>query len=149
MSDTRNQAYRLLIADVYELAGLSRRISDRDAAAVGSTAARWHLLSALSEKPATVAEVARRLGQTRQSVQRVADDLTSSGDLARQQNPAHARSDLYTLTKQGAKLLKRLWAVSTPSRERVLNDAGLTTKKLVAASTHIRALRDAVRQLEG
>ena len=52
-------AYRLLIADVYELAGASRRTSDDLARAVGQTAARWHVLSALSDAPRSVPSAAR------------------------------------------------------------------------------------------
>ena len=85
-------AYRRLIAQVYEVAGLSRRSSDRDAAAEHTTTAQWHVLSVLSGGPATVPQVARRLGQARQSVQRVADELVAHGDVRPVPNPDHARS---------------------------------------------------------
>jgi hypothetical protein len=42
------EAYRLFIADVYELAGQSRRTSESLARELGQTAARWHVLSVLS-----------------------------------------------------------------------------------------------------
>src|ERR1700755_3083959 len=51
--------YRLLMADVYELAGLSRRTSEAIARDLGQTAARWHVLSVLSAGPCTVPAAAR------------------------------------------------------------------------------------------
>src|SRR5215470_14028883 len=95
------EAYRLLIADVYELAGLSRRLSDAEAAGCGATAAQWHVLSAVSEEPATVPAIAARLGLARQGVQRVVDDLLAEGRAASAANPAHRRSRLIGLTDAG------------------------------------------------
>ncbi len=57
------EVYRLLIADVYELAGQSRRTSESLARGLGQTAARWHVLSVLSDEPRSVATAARRLGR--------------------------------------------------------------------------------------
>jgi DNA-binding MarR family transcriptional regulator len=128
-----HQAYRLLIAAVYELAGLSRRISDRDAAARGTTTARWHVLSAVSEQPATVSAVARRLGLVRQAVQRVADELVAAGELERLANPAHARSPLLAITPAGRATLDTLWSDTEPSRTALLRHAGVTPADLDAA----------------
>ncbi|WP_199522058.1 MarR family winged helix-turn-helix transcriptional regulator [Geodermatophilus marinus] len=95
-------AYRLLVADVYELAGTSRRTSEAIAAGAGQTAARWHVLSVLSDAPRTAAGTARRLGLARQSVQRVADDLVAAGLLARAANPDHRPAPLLSVTDEGA-----------------------------------------------
>jgi DNA-binding MarR family transcriptional regulator len=148
MTDSRQSAYRLLIAEIYEIAGLSRKISDRDAATVGSTAARWHLLSVLSEKPATVPHAAGRLGQARQSVQRVADDLVAATQLRRRPNPVHARSPLYEITAQGVKQLERLWLTSNQSRSRMLDAAVMNYDDLAVALEQLRRLRDALRELD-
>src|SRR3712207_3495790 len=79
MSVAALDAYRLLIADVYELAGESRRTSEALAREVGQSAARWHVLSVVSDGPRTVGSASRRLGLARQSVQRVVDDLVAAG----------------------------------------------------------------------
>lgn len=134
------------MADIYEIAGMSRRISDRDAEMVGSTAARWHVLSALSREAATVPLVARRLGQARQSVQRVVDDLVRSGDLRRIPNPDHARSPLFELTDQGGALLEQLWDNSVRGRDQMLESAGIDAEDLTAARDWLLKLRDALRE---
>ncbi|MGI5128461.1 MarR family winged helix-turn-helix transcriptional regulator [Pseudonocardia sp. CA-107938] len=141
-------AYRTLVAHVYELAGLSRRQSDRDAAAEGATAAQWHVLSVLSGGRATAPQVARRLGQARQSVQRVVDDLRARGDVRTASNPDHARSPLLEITPAGAARLDRLWTRSRPARLAVLDDAGLTPDDLTRAATTLAALAAALRRAE-
>jgi len=132
--------YRLLIAEVYELAGLSRRISEREAAASGMTVARWHVLSVVSAEPLTVPAIARRLGQVRQAVQRVADDLVEAGHLRPEPNPAHRRSMLYSITPDGARVLNELWAASEPRRLAMLTDSGVTAADLRHARTTLRHL---------
>lgn len=90
-----------LIADVYELAGALRRIGETVAAAEGQSQARWQVLSAVSERPETVARSARRLGVTRQAVQRVANELVNEGMAEFRDNPDHRTSPLLNLTESG------------------------------------------------
>ncbi|ANN18471.1 hypothetical protein SD37_24495 [Amycolatopsis orientalis] len=136
--------YRLLIADVYELAGLSRRISEREAAGQGTTVARWHVLSAVSDEPLAVPAIARRLGQVRQAVQRVVDDLAEAGQLRAESNPAHRRSLLYGLTPEGARLLERLWDASEAPRLGMLDDSGVSAADLRQARDTLRRLTTAL-----
>ncbi|HEY7102937.1 MAG TPA: MarR family transcriptional regulator [Mycobacteriales bacterium] len=138
-------AYRLLLADVYELAGLSRRISDREAAAQGTTTARWHVLSAVSEEPATVPAIARRLGLVRQAVQRVANDLVAAGELERRPNPGHARSALLGITPAGRARLEALWSESRQSRIALLAAAGVTPADLAATRATLDRILAALR----
>ena len=138
-------AYRLLVAQVYEVAGLSRRHSDRDAGAEGTTTAQWHVLSAVSDAPATVSQVARRLGLARQSVQRVADDLLARGDVRPVPNPDHVRSPLLEITGTGSALLDRLWERSRPTRVAMLAEAGISTADLDHAAATLAALAAALR----
>ena len=53
----------------------------------GQTLARWVALNAAAEAPASVAEISRRFGFARQSVQRVADLLVADGLAVYQDNP--------------------------------------------------------------
>src|ERR1700757_2310208 len=79
-----SEQYRLLMADVYELAGLSRRTSEAIARELGQTVARWHVLSVLSAGPCTVPAAARRplLTLTNRG-QLVLEQLTHRSDAAR------------------------------------------------------------------
>ena len=134
------EQYRLLMADVYELAGLSRRTSAAIAKELGQTVARWHVLSVVSAGPCTVPTIARRLGLTRQGVQRVAGDLLAARLLQAAPNPDHARSPLLTLTNRGQFVLEQLTQRSDAARGRVLQQAHITAEDLAAARTTLRGL---------
>jgi DNA-binding MarR family transcriptional regulator len=56
---------------------------------------------ALAGQPLPVAEIARRMGLARQSVQRTADDLARGGLVAYHPNPRHKRAKLVALTEAG------------------------------------------------
>jgi DNA-binding MarR family transcriptional regulator len=107
----------LLVADVYELAGLLRRTGEAAAAQEGQTQARWQLLSAISEESLTVPQAARRLGVTRQGVQRVANDLLAANLVELTVNPDHRTSPLLALTDSGRITLRAL-----TRRARVMNE---------------------------
>jgi DNA-binding MarR family transcriptional regulator len=104
----------LLVADVFEAAGALRSHGDRLAGAAGQTQARWQLLSVISEGEWTAPRAARRLGITRQSVQRVADALAADGLLDARPNPHHARSPLLRITEDGRSALS---AITAEARE--------------------------------
>lgn len=129
---------------MYELAGRSRRTSEDLARAVGQTAARWHVLSVLSDVPRTVPSAARRLGLAPQSVQRVVGDLVASGHLEAVDNPDHARSPLMRLTSLGRETLDELFTRSNDDRADVLARAGVTASELVAAREVLRKLTAAL-----
>ena len=137
-------AHSLLIAEVYELAGESRRSSETQARELGQTAARWHVLSVVSDGPRTVASAARRLGLARQSVQRVVDDLVAAGQLERRDNPDHARAPLIALTSQGQATLDAL--MQRPDSQGVLERAELRQDELDHARGVLRKLLAALQQ---
>ncbi|MET9200745.1 MarR family transcriptional regulator [Gordonia sp. NPDC003585] len=107
----------LLVADVFELADLLRRSGEAVAAEEGQTQARWQLLSAVSERSLTVPQAARRLGVTRQGVQRVANDLVAAGLAELRANPDHRTSPLLETTENGREVLRAITA-----RAAVVND---------------------------
>jgi DNA-binding MarR family transcriptional regulator len=101
---------------VIQLEAHFSRAGETIAAAGGQTLARWLLLETVAEAPATVAQIARRLGLTRQSVQRVADLLERDRLTQYALNPAHQRSQLVRITPLGRETLstiqraQRVWA---------------------------------------
>ena len=147
--DADLDAYRLLIADVYELAGASRRTSEALARETGQSAARWHVLSVVSDGPRTVAGAARRLGLARQSVQRVGDDLAVAGLVELQLNPDHARSPLVAISADGAATLELLVHRSDADRSALLDRAGVHRAELEAARDVLRRLLAALPERTG
>jgi DNA-binding MarR family transcriptional regulator len=139
----RVDAYRRLIADIAELMGRSRATSDVLARMSGQTVARWHLMSVLSGQPQSVASAARRLGLTRQSVQRVTNDLLADGLATAAPDPKDARAPQLALTPRGEALVVELYARSDGTRAELLTRAGLSVRQLTSARETIRALIDA------
>lgn len=98
----------IIIADIYELAGRLRDCGEAIAQTVGQTQARWQVMSAASDAPHTVPQIARVLGVTRQNVQRIADLLVAEGSASFQDNPDHRGSPHLVLTRRGKAALERL-----------------------------------------
>ena len=98
-------AFSGLAIRVLRLGGLLGAAGDALARPAGQSSARWQVLAAAEHGPATVAQVARLLGLTRQSVQRVADLLEREGLAAYRDNPADQRAMLLHLTPRGRSVL--------------------------------------------
>ncbi|MFE5830343.1 MarR family winged helix-turn-helix transcriptional regulator [Streptomyces sp. NPDC056488] len=128
----------LLIADVYEAAGALRRLGEETAAAEGLTQARWQLLSVVSEEPLTAPQAARRLGVSRQNVQRVANDLVALGLADLTANPDHRASPLLTPTPAGGDALARVTARAEERHRSLFADL---------PDEEIRAVRASLRRL--
>ncbi|MCD0452087.1 MarR family transcriptional regulator [Actinocorallia sp. API 0066] len=93
---------------VFRLNGLFLEASERLASPVGLTAARWQVLGAVVAAPLTVSDIARAMGVTRQSVQRVAALLVAEGLAEYLPNPSHKRAHLLRPTPAGYTALHRI-----------------------------------------
>jgi DNA-binding MarR family transcriptional regulator len=128
----------LLVADVYESAGALRRLGERTARTEGLTQARWQVLSVVSEEPLTVPQAARRLGVTRQNVQRVANDLVEQGHAAYADNPDHRGSPVLTLTADGRDALGKVTERATERHRELFRD--VPDAEVAAARSLLRRL---------
>ena len=112
----------------------------------GQTLARWLVLEAVQDQPATVAQIARQWHLARQGVQRLADLLVRDGLAVYEPNPAHRRAKLLRLTPQGRSALltgqaaQRTWADAL--------GAELGEADLRRASAVLDRVLDAVRKPE-
>ncbi|GGU33008.1 MarR family winged helix-turn-helix transcriptional regulator [Nocardioides albus] len=92
----------------FRLNGQFLAVAEQLAAPSGLTAARWQALGAVLSAPATVSEIARTMGITRQSVQRIADLLVDQELAEYQPNPAHQRAKLLSSTDAGRDAVARI-----------------------------------------
>ena len=90
-----------LAKTTFRLHGQLVAIGESLARPSGMTGASWQVLAAVLRTPLPVADIAREIGVTRQSVQRVADLLVAQGLAAYQPNPRHRRAKLLTATSAG------------------------------------------------
>jgi DNA-binding MarR family transcriptional regulator len=136
-----------LIIPVIQLNAHFGRAGEAIASAGGQTLARWLVLEAVATAPSTVARIARGLGLTRQSVQRIADLLAGDGLTEYMENPAHERSKLVRLTPRGRRTLRtiqaaqRVWAnrVGAEVGEADLRQTSRVVDRLAAALRSDRA----------
>jgi len=93
-----------LILGVFRLNGALLEAGDALVRDIGLTSARWQVLGAitLEGRALTVAQIARRMGLSRQAVQRVANDLAGAGMIEFTDNPDHKRARLASLTAAGS-----------------------------------------------
>lgn len=95
-----------IILDVFKLNGLLVQEGDKLVKELGLSSARWKVLGALSssEIPITVSDIARKMGQSRQSVQRITNEMKNEGFLAAFDNPNNKKAKLYSLTDAGVEV---------------------------------------------
>ena len=99
-----------LILSIFGANGRLLEAGDRLAADHGLTSARWQVLGAvaLSDRPVTVPQIARRMGLTRQSVHATSDRLIRDHLLESIPNEDHRRSGLLRLTDRGKQTYQSL-----------------------------------------
>lgn len=102
----------LMVAEIFHLSHLFRRWGAMAAKTIGETQSRWQVLSAASTDDKTVAHVARRLGVSRQNVQRVADGMVEDKLARWAANPNHRKSSILQLTRKGRSKFDELMRVA-------------------------------------
>jgi DNA-binding MarR family transcriptional regulator len=96
------QALHDLFREIFALHAALTSIIDEVHKQSGLNPAQHRILGVLSRTaPATVPDIAIRLGVSRQFVQKVCNDLSSSGLIGFTDNPRHKRSKWVELTKPG------------------------------------------------
>src|SRR5215207_5697431 len=130
-------AFTELVLEVFRLNGLLLAAGDRLAEPSGLTSARWQVLGVVDHAPAPVANVARIMGLTRQTVQTTADALEREGFVEYLDNPHHRRAKLIALTDKGRKALRQVEARQAVWADRIGQSVG---------QDNLRATVDGLRQ---
>ncbi|WP_411744597.1 MarR family winged helix-turn-helix transcriptional regulator [Reinekea sp.] len=126
----KGQVFTKIVLEVFKLGGFLIREGDQMGLEYGVTSARWKILGALyiAGEPQTASQIARRMGLTRQAVQRLVDAMHKDGFLLFHQNPDHKRAKLISLSDYGNEIYLKLyeeqsgWATSC--------SAGITQEEL-------------------
>lgn len=90
-----------IVLEVFRLNRMLLDAGDELTAPVGLTSARWQVLGIVEHGPSPVAQVARAMGLTRQSVQETANGLEAEGFIKFAPNPRHRRAKLLVMTPKG------------------------------------------------
>ena len=139
-NDPQGKLFTDIVLDVFKLSGLLTHGGDQLTREFGLTSARWKVLGALSlaAEPLTVPQIAGAMGQTRQGVQRLVNEMSRDQLLVFRDNPFHKRAKLVVLTAKGKEVYEQItqkqipWASSTA--------AGIGASDLEVASLVLKAL---------
>lgn len=99
------QAVTGLILATFRLNGRLLAAGDQLTRDLELSSARWQVMGALVDGPLPAAQIARNMGLTRQSVQRMVDVLAEEQLVTFAENPYHQRAKLVRLTERGTALL--------------------------------------------
>jgi DNA-binding MarR family transcriptional regulator len=128
MPGDRARAMRVrdLIVEVFAANGRLIETGNRLTHPLGITSALWQVMGALgfAGESLSVPTIARRMGLTRQSVQRNIDLLIERGLVSLETNPRHRRSALARLTEAGRSMLDRIEARDHPLSLRIAVEIG-------------------------
>lgn len=143
---TEGGAFSEIVVEVFRLNGRLIDAGDSMAAPVGQTSARWQVLGVVSGGPASVAQVARAMGLTRQAVQRTADLLAADGLVRYTDNPHHRRAKLMTMTPEGRQALDYIQRRQARWANRIGEQHNL--EQMRTAAMVLRQLRERLEQDE-
>ena len=95
-----------LIEETFRLNGRLLAAGDALVGEMGITCARWQVLGAIAQAPDAepVARLARRIGLSRQNVQRIVNELVTDRLIRLEDNPHHKRAKLVALTSRGRRV---------------------------------------------
>lgn len=130
----------------FRLHGRVLALAERLARPAGLTVARWQVLGAVLREPLPVAGIARAMGITRQSVQRVADRLVADGLAEYLPNPAHRRAQLVRPTEAGYAAVRAIDPAHAEFAHRLVTAMG--AEDLAAAVSALRELTRVLEELE-
>ena len=131
----------------FRLNGQVLELAETLARPAGLTAAWWQVLGAALGSPLPVAGIARDMGITRQSVQRIADLLVARGLAEFLDNPAHRRAKLLAPTPAGRAAVQAIDPGHAAAAGRLVAAMG-GADRLTAALAALRALSTALDRMD-
>ncbi len=123
-----------VILTTFRLNGRLMDVAQGLAAAGGLTAAWWLVLGGVLDQPRSAAEIGRRMGMTRQGVQRVADLLVDRGLADYRPNPAHRRAKLLACTQAGYLAIRQISVVQHPWADQLAGQVDLADLAITLAT---------------
>ena len=141
MSTPPGMAAATLIYEVLRLHGRLIAAGDELMADLGLTSARWQVLGTLAPSGSrlTVSDLARILGQSRQSIQRLVNEMSREGIVGHEPNPDHKRSPFVVPTVEGMRLHGLVEKRRIPWTEGIAS--GLEGANTVEAARTLSSLR--------
>jgi DNA-binding MarR family transcriptional regulator len=132
------KSFTQLVLALFRLNGALVAAGDDLVGDLGLSTARWQVVGMIVEGPLTVSGIARRMGLTRQSVQRTANRLVQDGLAQTVANPDHQVAKLYQLTARGEKVMAEVGRRQKSWASRIAQ--GLTPGQVDASAALLQTL---------
>ncbi|MEN0037435.1 MAG: helix-turn-helix domain-containing protein [Cellvibrio sp.] len=112
----QGETFTRLVIEAFKINELLTIDGDAICKLQGVTNARWKILGCIADDKSqlTVPQIARKLGQSRQAVQRLANLMEAEELLIFTENPQHKRANFLELTQKGLTVFSNLMEVQTP-----------------------------------
>ncbi|WP_443019728.1 MarR family winged helix-turn-helix transcriptional regulator [Sphingomonas adhaesiva] len=145
MADEHETKTGELIFEILRLHGRLIAAGDSLVGPLGLTSARWQVLGTVAntEDRITMADIARSLGQSRQSVRRVVSELIDEGFLEMADNPRHLRAPHVILTSKGMETYRKATDARIPWNRRLSEK--VAPQDVEAALVAVRNIRLALQ----
>ncbi|MEV6072885.1 MarR family transcriptional regulator [Nocardia sp. NPDC052001] len=145
MTRTEQELFSTAAITSFKLNGQFLAIAEELANPAGLTAAWWQVLGAVLHEPLPVAGIAREMGITRQSVQRIADLLVQKGFAEYRPNPQHKRAKLVAGTEEGRAAVRRINPQHAEWAARLVAELGMDRfTRIVDSLTDLSAALEAI-----
>lgn len=145
MASTRSpdDPWTQFVLEVFRLNAVILRVGEDIAEPLGQTSARWQVLGRVAD-PRTVADLARDIGHTRQSVQRLSDNLAADGLVAYVDHPRDRRTKLVGLTPAGRRVMSAIYDRQVQWSRAAVDE--LTPKNLAATTSQLRLMAEVLER---
>lgn len=142
-----SNALSALFLDIFRANASLVAAGDQLVAPLGLTSARWQVLGtvAMAPVPQPVAHIAREMGLTRQSVQRLVNELLAEGLVELRDNPHHKRARLVCLTAKGREAIAAINALQRPWVDGLAD--GMDARHIAIAAEVLTTLRQRLEPL--
>jgi DNA-binding MarR family transcriptional regulator len=137
-----------LAIEIFRLNGALLSSGDVMTRDLGMSSARWQVLGAieLAGRSLSVSQIARNMGLTRQSVQRLVNELAADGFVVLADNPDHRRASLVTLTSTGRRVFGKIMDRQVVWSDQTLAAAALSERSIEQVTSILRRLREALKE---
>jgi DNA-binding MarR family transcriptional regulator len=120
MEDGPDDLWSRFAMSVFRLNGLLVLAGEGITGPLGQSSARWQVIGRVAFEAKTVAQLAREIGNARQSVQRVTDQLERAGLVTYRPHPVDGRTQLVELTSAGRQVLEAIYTQQLSWSERIV-----------------------------
>jgi DNA-binding MarR family transcriptional regulator len=136
------ETFQRLIGEVFRFASQILATGDQLGQNIDITVARWQALGVILYEPATVAEMSRRIGLTRQSVRETVNQLRKQGLVQSRSNPAHRRAPLIEMTPKGREVMEILLQRQAMITGWFTNNLDISCEDIQALVTRLQTMRE-------